>query len=180
MGWADLHYRRLYAKQAGDKEYKSAVSLLNALHNWYNKHFLPGIKGTEGLANVPIYLELGHDVVYRDTIPAVIIKEDVRLVDFHQLDKPRNVGMMDVYNDLLVHVRLWGFKHAAQQAPSHYVRLFIMPESIKVVELKVTKEMLANAATISKHILSGIKDRVFYPSFSEQCLRCPFRKGCSI
>lgn len=180
--WADLYYRRASLDNAvpQPKQYKSAISLLNSLHGWYHHLFTPRAKGTEPLINVPIALELGHNVVYRDSIPIVIIKNDIQLVDFRQLDKPRKLGIIDVYNDILVHTRIWGFCEAAQQLPSHYIRLFIMPESIKSVKVKVTKEMLANASAISKHILTGIKDRVFYPSFSEQCVKCPFRRGCSI
>jgi hypothetical protein len=182
IGWADLHYKRLFvgSPDSKSKEYKSAVSLLNTLYGWYHKLFLPKIHNTEALINIPIRLDLGHDVVYQDSIPIAIIQDNVTLADFRQLDKSENIGMMRVYNDLLIHVRIWGFYQAAQQLPSRYIRFFIMPESIKAVEIKVTKEMLANAAVISKHILTGIKDGAFYPSFSEQCARCPFRRDCLV
>jgi hypothetical protein len=184
VNWTDLYYRRASLDSAipQPEQYKSAVSLLNTLHGWYHNQFIPRVRGKdiEPLINVPVCLELGHDVAYRDVVPLVIIRDDVRLVDFRQLDKTRKLGMIDVYNDLLVHVRIWGFQQAAQQVPSSYIRFFITPESIKPVEMKITKEMLANAAVISKHILTGIKDRVFYPSFSEQCVKCPFRRNCLI
>lgn len=180
--WCDLHYNKLSVDPSvvQPKEYKSAVSLLQTLYGWYHDQFRPKALGLEPIINVPVNLELGHGVVYKDTIPLIIVDKDVRLADFRQLDKSRNLAMMDVYNDFLIHTRIWGFYQVAKLLPTRYVRFFIMPESIKTVDVRITQEMLENATKISKHILTGIKDRVFYPSFSEQCMRCPFRNNCAI
>jgi len=183
INWADLHYQRVSVDPtvSQPKEYKSAVSLLSCLYGWYHEQFLPSAKGIEPIINVPVYLELGHDVVYRDHIPMIIIGESITLVDFRQVvntDVPAAAHML--YNDLTVHVRVWGFLRAAEQKPNNYTRIFIGPGSVKMTNIKITQEFLENAAKICKHILTGIKDRVFYPSFSEQCSRCPFKRNCSI
>jgi len=180
--WSELYYQKAITdpQVPQPKTYKSAVSLLNVLFNWYHDLFLSSVDDIEPIINVPVYLELGHDIVYRDSIPIVTIGKTVKLIDFRQIDKPRNLGIIDIYNDLAAHVRIWGFEEVTGQMPSHYVRAFILPESIKMVEVKTSKDLLANAAKISKHIITGMKDRVYYPSFSEQCAHCPFKSGCSI
>ena len=180
--WSELYFQKL-CREPGylpDKEYQSAVSLLNILYDWYNNLFLPGIKDYEPLINVPVYMSLGHDTIYHDQIPIVNIGQRIQIVDFSQIDKPKNPGIINIHNDLVAHIRLWGFSQVAQCTPTEYVRWFMMPKSVQSVTMRVSQDLLENAAKIGHHIMSGIKDRVFYPSFSEQCLRCTFRKGCSI
>ena len=160
-------------------EYKTYVSLLQSMYPWYQKIYHIEYPD-EAIVNIPIWLQLGSDCVYNDTIPLIILGKEITIIDFKEVDRAEEASTISLYNDLTAHVRMWGFKQAAQVNPTRYARLFLHGQYITHQSIRITQNTLENASKICKHILTGMKEKVFYPSFSEQCINCPFNQGCTI
>ena len=172
-----------YTKSLGkldEKEYQRAKGLIGRISDWYSKYYL-GPFCDPGITNVPIALSLGNNYYYKDYIPLLITGKELRIIDYLSVDDKQNVELYNgpkLYNDLLVHTRIWGFRKAAEIIPSEYIR-YVIGEKITAPKINVLEESINKTDKVIRQILSGIKDGVFYPSISDQCNLCPYKSRCS-
>lgn len=176
-GWLDRYLRESVLKALDPQaRYKEAKNILIRVRSWYDKYYLE--KYCEpGLINVPLKVRLDHHNFYSDSIDIVTMNNKIRLYDFDE--GYGDLSGIDVYNDIKVQARIWGFWKASETKPDEYVRLRIRPQSMTSAVISINETTLERSNAVVKQITRGIKDQVFYPSVSEQCRHCPFQSNCS-
>lgn len=163
-------------------EYKKVKNILYKLSVWYNGPYLNEYCD-EGIINMPIRIGLGYSCIYKDSVDIVTIGKKLRLFDFKQVRDNEEYAAYNgrkIYNSLEVQSRIWGFWKSSEVLPEEYVRLVVGPIGLKPVRIKITEENIKKIDSSIVHIADGIKDNIFYPSFSKQCLSCPFAQHCSL
>jgi hypothetical protein len=168
-------------KEDDREKYKDTKSILTRLIDWYNRDYL-GTYSQPGLVNVPVVFTIDRELRFKDSIPIVTSGNKMRLFDFQSVkaeDGPFYSGKR-IYNSMEVHARLWGFWKASGVLPNEYVRFAILPECIKTFQVTFTSDILRRSERIFKYMLLGMRDDLFYPSFSEQCGQCPNRQYCGM
>ena len=179
-GWAS----RLFCKNitvSGEVDYKSGERVLTRLSKWHSKYYLD--KNTSpAIINVPIALALGQSCYYRDSLPMVSMDKSLKLYDFHGINEGRLTDYtgIDMYDDLLLRIRLWNFIQATDTVPSEYVRYVISKESISTVSIFPQNEFVHTSNKIIRQILQGMRDDVWYTARSSQCNTCEFRATCTL
>lgn len=169
-----------HVKELGEDEltsdvHKENVSLLSKLRVWYDLYLEEYCD--EGIINLPIVNRFDNILVYKDIIPLTTVGKKLRVYDVRMGDQ--HYCGRDLYNDLLVQTRLWGFWKASDTFPEEYVRYIIQPTVVRPVHITTTKDLLSNKIEpIIKHILRGMRDDIFYPSKSKHCDTCPFASAC--
>lgn len=174
--WCD----RFFAEQITplddlDRAYKDGKHLLKTLHQWfYKKHKV----GYLSHINVPIAINLEYRVKYLDSIDIIHTKgNQVILSDF--IEAP-SYSQAQLRRDMKVYVKSWGFWRNTEIRPTSYIRYVVQHESVQLYEIKIKPEILDRTNEMTRYVLQGILDRVYYPSWNEQCLTCPFLKRCGI
>ena len=156
-------------------------NLLVNVYRWYKTHLL-GSHCFPGLVNLPLLLELGHSVTLVDSIPIVIFSENIELVDFKEVpdkNKYRGYQNFKVKGDFEAQLRTWAFWKCSNILPTKYSRVIIGTTGIKIVTVNVDRKMLENTIEpITKHVVNGIQQGIYYRSISEQCNSCPFLQQC--
>lgn len=181
-----LHTERRLISQLPDllprQQYRETKGYLERLSRWYSDYYLKEY-AYPGLTNVPVVMRLDHYMIFRDSIDIIIPGDKIKLFDFCRSDKgesPRNYPIKQVHNDLAAQVKAWAFWKAAEILPSEYVRIVIGPHTLRPVRSFILKSHLEKVERIIKQILRGMKDGVYYPSVSEQCVDCPHKPICCI
>ena len=174
-GWVDRAANNFTIDLSDIERYKKSENILVRLSYWYNNIYLAQ-ENLSGFINVPIYYPIDYHRVYYDKIDILEIGQQVRILDFTEED----IGPVNLYKEMLIHIKSWGLNVSCKSKPDKYVRLVIKPLSIKIVEISVTNDMIKKAEKISYHILSGIKNQIFYPSITKQCPSCPYMDLCEI
>jgi hypothetical protein len=155
--------------------------LLAQLGSWYRNHYLKK-ECFPGYINLPIALPLGYGITYRDNIPIVGLANKIRLYDFKELtdkDKESSYNSIKLYNDLFIHIRVWGFLKKTALKPEQYIRYVIGPRSITPYRISITDPTLEKSEKMVEQVLRGVKNNVFYPSFSRECTCCPYKGQCN-
>lgn len=182
ISWTEQYMVKYMIDQDNDYEkYKETKSILTRLVDWYHKDYL-GVYSQPGLINIPIIFTIDRELRFRDSIPIITSGNKIRLFDFQSVkaEEAQFYSGKRIYNSIEVHARAWGFWKASNIMPNEYIRFVIHPESIKAFQVTFTSDILKKSEKIIKHIIRGIGNDVFYPSFSEQCIQCPNRQYCSI
>lgn len=163
-------------------EYEETKNLLTKLSNWYNLHYLEDYTDV-GFINFPVRLELGSHFILKDTIDIVSIGDQIRLFDFDEVDDWDSLlyyNGLKLYNNIEVLSRIWAFNKLTGQKVDEYIRFVNGQGTIKAVKIRELDKILEQTDGMVRQITQGIKSNVFYPSFSKECINCPFKKGCSI
>ena len=162
-----------------EEDYKQNKNIISRLSGWYDKYYLGEYVGA-GLTNIPIALSLGSGYFWKDSIPILISKKTLQIFDFDESSSMATYNGTNIYNDYVALSRVWGFNQALDIPPAEYVRFVIGPESIKAVRISVDRLYIQKGNSILRQIVRGMKDEVWYPSFSSQCNSCPLKSNCSI
>lgn len=156
--------------------YLESKNYLTRISSWYNGPYLQKYSD-EGIMNVPLKIGLGHHFSLTDTVELLTVGKDIKIFDF---DVNGSLNKIMLYDDIIVHMRLWLLWKMSDTLPSKYVRIVIRPHTVTPVEIQVNKKMVENMEKTVKHLTRGIHDGVFYPSFSVQCDRCVHAKRCHL
>lgn len=159
--------------------YKEGKSYLSQLSNFYEDIFLNNYC-VPGLINVPISVGLGQHIVLEDTIDILSFEKKLIVFDFKEIEKVKAKSYTSnrLYNDLLIHVRSWILWKVSGALVDEYVRILIGPQSVGFAKVSITEASLLKIEGIVRQITRGMKDGIYYPSFSEQCGSCPFKAKC--
>jgi len=164
------------------QEYKQTEHLLVKLSAWYNNHYLEEYCD-EGVINLPVQMGLGTHLTLADEIDIVTMGKQLRLFDFDEVCDKQSLSTytgLKVYNDLAALAKVWLFWKATDIMPEQYIRLVISAKSVKPIRLTITDRMVEKIEVFMRQLARGIQDEAYYPSFSEQCLHCPYKERCSI
>jgi hypothetical protein len=163
-------------------EGKMYEHLLTQLHRWYHTYYIKE-PNFNSVVNLPIVLPLGQNVIYCDMLDIVRIEDSgTTLLDFRRI-LPKNFpssSPVEVFDDLSIHIRSWGFWKASGVIPEHYTGVILAGTRVKMLSVSLGRVILERAERICRQILAGIKDEVYYPSRSEQCISCPHQNICSL
>ncbi len=173
IGSTERGYKEVAQGTTPEEVYREAKDILVRLHHWYT-HTYPLAK-TSGLINVPVNICLDDAITFKDTVELVTLGEgEVCLWDFSEqpIDAPQ------LFNDIEVQLRLWGFWKASDVIPKQFTRLIIRERSIQPVTIQVLESVLVRTERFVKHITRGMKDGIWYPVYSEKCLGCEWRGVC--
>jgi len=174
--WLDLHVPIEWRALEGAERYSQGLDLLVRLSSWYNNYYVDS--AAPGLVNFPVSKPVGEYFSFSDTIPIVEIGSKVKLLDIVEGDS--NVSGRSLYNDFAIQARIWGFYMFSDIMPDEYVQLVIQPKSIRPVSINITEKALEKTGKMVNHIVHSIMKGMYYPSFSEQCQKCPYAARCSI
>jgi hypothetical protein len=159
--------------------YKDTKNVLQKIHTWYYGYFIKDI--TPGLINIPLSIGLGSNITLYDTLDLVILKDEkLTMYDFFYSNNISNYTNLSLYNNIDVHTKIWLLYKVANIKVDYYNRIVIGKNTIKVVTIAITDSMFNKIENIIRHITSGIRDNIFYPSFSEQCNSCMFNDNCNL
>jgi hypothetical protein len=170
------------------ESYKKVKSYLQVLSDWYDKFFL-GNYCYPGFINVPIHIGLGHHLTLQSSMDILAIGNNIKLMEFEKvayedsINSAANIGSYSqrkLFNNFEIQIKAWVFSKIITTKQCEYSRILIGANTIKIIDLFFSNESLNNIEKIIKQITRGINDNVFYPSFSEQCLSCPFISKCNI
>jgi hypothetical protein len=161
------------------EDYLQAVSFLDKLSIWYHQYYLAK-ECIPGLINMPTYMNLGHQVIIKESIDVVLITDKIKLIDFADIDRLDHANGSLLYNDWVMQVKAWAFWRATETKPTHYARIYIGEQSVKEVIIQLNDEMFRRTEQVIRYLLTGIKDQIFYPSFSRQCTKCKYCVDCAI
>lgn len=164
---------------AKEHESYSGFNLLAIMSMWYEKFYLP-LHCDQGLTNLPLIINLGQYLTFRDSIPLVTIGKEILLFDFKATDNYADYSGLNIYNDLLARIKIWTFHKSTNLKVVKYIRWTIGDIHIKPVFINITDKIISDIEPTLRHIASGIKDQIFYQSFSEQCYTCPYKAECLI
>lgn len=177
--WIDKFLKQAISDSLSKQHYKEAKNILTRIHIWWREYYIDKYE-IPCLINIPILLDIGQNHKYVDNIPMVGLSDKAVIFDFEEIDTYSNaLSSIKLYNDISVQARLWGFVRGAEAIPAEYVRIYIAPQTIKAVKISISNETIEKATRVIQHVLNGICNNIFYPSFSEQCKACPFKAKCS-
>jgi hypothetical protein len=184
ISWINTEIERTIPENLNQASYKENKDILIRLSHWYNEYYIPKYNDP-GLINIPIIKPVGIRFLFKDSIDIVSLDKKIRMYDFvevadESIHKTWGTHPRDIYNDLSVHARLWGFRSISDLIPDSYTRIVIYPKTIRVLEWKIQKEALERTKKIIEYILDGISKGIYYPSISEQCIKCNYSTECSI
>jgi hypothetical protein len=176
--WMDKCTRDIFADKAPRERYKESEHILTRICDWYrnvykSKHCDPA------MINLPITARLHQNRIYQDTIDIVSVGDNLKLFDFQEVNTGFYVSGVKIYEDLLSHIKAWGFWKASGIRPDSYVRIYLFPNTVKCATIRIMDNMMQNADRIINHLVDGIRHNVIYPARSEQCASCPYVQGCS-
>jgi CRISPR/Cas system-associated exonuclease Cas4 (RecB family) len=163
-------------------KYKLTTALLSQLYTWYHDHYLEKYFD-DGISNFPVRLTLAPNLWFHDEVDLITVGSKVRLFDFveaSQQDTYASYTPSRVYNSFFVQARLWGFWKFTETQPTEYVRLVLGSQALKMIRISIRESMLKRTEEVLRYVIRGMKDKIWYPSFSEQCNTCPFTQRCHI
>lgn len=175
LSWSQSVYVQEIAK-INTNNYKDMESILSRLSHWYNNYYLRDYC-TPGITNIPISIALGYSCYYRDDIPLLLNGKHLSIVDFG-MGLARNLIGSDLYNDPQAQVRLWGISQGSDLIIKEYSRFVITPTEIRPIKITIDNNLIMKNNKIIRHIVDGIRERIFYPAPSEQCNNCPYQDRC--
>ena len=178
LSWIDKYVRQEAVHLESRELYEASKSTLSCLHKWYFSFLLNNYK-MMGLTNVPILLELDTKLTYQDEIPFILFGDTMKVGDFKEVSSVARVTKLELYNDIELQIRIWGIYKLFNKKPRNFIRIYISSHTIQAVEIGISDQMLAKTEKMVKYILTGMRNEVWYPSFSTQCLSCPFNKDCT-
>lgn len=161
-----------------DTYLKQSMKYMDTIRKgWYEPVYLK--EELEGFSDLSVGLKIEGTTLH-DTIDLVLFDEKELIVcRFSSVEE--HAGTL--YNDmrfrtqaLLVNKRL--------NRPVTKLRSFVWTEDtekVSVTDLYVhnNQEFMDKTEAAVRQMLSGIRAGIFYPSVSDQCTSCPFRKICS-
>lgn len=159
--------------------YKESEWILVRLQRWYYDYYLPSY-AVPGHVNVPIVLGINDLVYYRDFLDIITVDNGIRVFDFEYNEQHPLALKSRILNDIEVMARIWGCWKFSGVKIEKYVRIFLSKKGVQVKEVEITDEYLEKARKIIGHIVDGISHHVYYPAYSEQCVKCPYKKGCKL
>jgi len=178
-GWVDIRARERLASIGPKEAYKEAENTLLRLSRWYNGPYLDTYNDP-GIINVPIKVYVDDSTIFTDEIEVITVGDTIKMFDIRQISNVRQVSSVAIYNDLSVLARLWGLHQASGVWPTEYVRIYITPESVKTAKILIDEKLQKKCEKITEYLIHGIRNEVYYPAFSDQCIRCSYSKGCSV
>lgn len=177
--WAVIGISKLNCVTQEQENYSDNKLVLTKLSNWYNK-YLSLNQCDQGIINVPIKLCLDYTFTFQDTIPIVSIGKQIRLYDFKHTDKSNTYQIKDIYNDLEVQSRIWGFWKTTNILPVEYIWLINAQGTIKPLNYSISLDRMHRLEVYIRQALRGIRDNAFYCSFTKQCRSCPHVSACEL
>lgn len=178
IGWMD---KEVYKNADIDNEesfqaaHKLAEDILVFIQKWYQFDYLRDEYPT--YIDLPVSYDFGSDVVYGE-IPIVQIvgnKPIVKYIDELEYDNLR------IYNDIkimgwasmlleMLDIEEVGVRH-----------IFVGPKSgISSEPATVKKNLCPRIKETIREIATSIRVDISYPSYTEMCYTCPFKRQCSI
>jgi hypothetical protein len=163
--------------QKMDQLFKHSIKLIKFMKkSWYEPHYLNS--GLAGFPSLRVGLTYG-DILLHDQLDLVLFNEnDLILCAFSDIDAPTSL----LYNDMKTRAQILLLAKNTGR-PVTQVRHFSWPEEdyIKItnIHLHPQKEFMAKTESAVNHLITGINNKVFYPSISAQCASCPFNSICS-
>lgn len=179
VGWTDklvfkdMNVDDTEAFRAGRRR---SETILRWLTRWYNEIYLP--EQSETWVN----LSLSHDFprfTVEGVAPVVKLEKDTPTVSLVS-SKVVN-GVTPLYNDLRLRGLMWIIGEALESDSVRLEYLSIGEQGgFEVTEIFTDQEANARTAQMAEHVGSLIMCEVNYPSVSEQCNSCEFRRRCRI
>ena len=159
-------------------DYKDTKGILQKLHIWYYNFYIP--INRYGLTNLPVAVGLGTNVTFYDTIDVVLLGDNISLVDIVYVEDLASYTNRSFYNDILFHLKTWIAVKSTDTIPDIYYRIVVGKQSLKIIKTNINQGIVSNIEKTIRHICSGIKENIFYPSYSIQCDTCNQLKNCNI
>lgn len=162
-----------------DKPYEVVVQtrgLITLLSNWYNEHLPSVIENQIVYAGMPIKLRIAPGLIFEDNLDLVAVGSKIDIYNFY--DEP--VKATDLYNNLMIQSKLWGFWRYMEEKPKSFILVEILENKLELVKMHSSEKTLEKVENYVVAIARSIQEDAFYPSFSEQCNTCIFREGCCL
>ena len=165
-------------------EFTKYKGILNKVLNYYSKHYCTTMC-FKGIPDVSIRLALDNNLVYDDDIDLVfaVDVDDIRLVDFkrvYSLEQIKRYSQNVLEHDLDIFIKTYFFWKNTNIKPTEYIRIILAKTGMKIFKLKIDNDKILSYENDIKYILTGIKNKNYYPSRSEQCNYCFFTDKCGI
>jgi len=136
-GWIDKYSGEAYCQLSPRDRYQETKNLLTRIYHWYHNYYLKNYGGA-GIANVPVSIGIGNQLEFYDKIDIVGLDNKIRIFDFVEAERVKSFDTTQMYSDMLIYARIWGFCRSAETKPDEYVRLVIGPQTIKPFSLALT------------------------------------------
>ena len=178
IGWMD---KEVYKDADMDNEdsffaaHKLAEDILVFIQKWYEFDYLRNEYPT--YIDLPVSYDFGSNIVYGE-IPIVQILENkpiIKYIDEFEYDNLR------IYND----IKIMGWASMLLEMldiPEVGVRhIFVGPKSgISSEPATIKKNLCPRIKETIREIATSIRAGISYPSYTEMCYTCPFKRKCSI
>ncbi len=169
------YYKKFYRQGSVilSEDISHITKLITTIQKWYRDTF-PNYTDV-AYVNFPIEMSLDGRVTYEDFIDIITIGQEVRLFSFSET----NNTVKELYNNLLVQVRLWGFAKYADKIPKEFVCYAVDKSNVIATSFYPMTTAIHKTETFVRQILEGVRSNVWYPSYGQQCLSCKYRETCS-
>ena len=176
--WTQRNMVKYMADVKDKKNIKGSITILEKLFNWYNNIYLEQPE-VDTLANVPIILNLGDKVVYRDSIDIMTNGTELKLFNFEQVDNASDYKDQQMFNELETLIQIWGFWKATEFPPNKLVKIINTPKTIQYRYKLIDQKFLHHTEKIVGYLLTGVINHVYYQNYSSQCDKCEFNFICT-
>lgn len=174
IGWIESECRRLLRSSDPQEVYLQSKDVLVCIERWQKNVFQK--YPLSGLINIPVDLTLDYDVFFQDTLELVLLSPEMTLLIAFSEDEITSEGL---YSSLQVQSKIWGFYRATEHKPTMYINLLISPKKVVDIPIQILPTTLGKSESNMKHIMRGLREKVYYPVRSGQCKSCPYRDRCS-
>lgn len=181
IAWTERYVLENIIFSNRQETYRATKGYFTKIGEWYDKYAAD--YAYPGIINIPVGLELGPRLIYKDYIPVLILSNPYTVADIYELrdtETLKGYNGLKLYDDFELMLRCWGFWKSTGIFPSKYVRFTISHSVIKPIHVYIREKRLLYIEKLAEQIARGIHEEIFYPSRSEQCNSCPFIEDCHL
>lgn len=177
LGWVDkrvFEHVNIDDEQSFQAGKSTSETILSFLNRWYKDVLLP--ENVLAYPNITLSQQISNAVIYTE-LPIVKLQEKATILNVNKIvcTDPQ------LYNDMEARIHAWLLDKALECGDVVYQKMTMGPRGgFNQNLVNMTREAHKRTEKAVFQIVRAISQRANFPSVSEQCAGCQFRRRCKL